>query len=790
MALSKPLFPYRITLYVLLPVVVAGLAFSAVIMRSLTPSLATHLEKSVYSNLALASQMGLEVCEENLDELLSLRMTEDEMMTATMRKDALERIEAISALFPNIDLVVVEEGREVVGWSTDEPPPAADLADLPRKMPEAMEWIVSGRRMLIHARYFPFWRWHIVSLGRRADLLAPEVMAKRTIYISIFGTFAFLVAVFLIVFHTAVNRPLGRLIASTREVARGRFPRLATGRTDEIGHVIEAFNTMVGSLEEDQRRIEQALAGLKDSEKRFRRIFELAAVGIAHLNPDGRFIMVNRKFGDIFGYSQARMLEMTYGDITHPDFQGRLEQALRQDADTFEMEMMCRHAQGKAVWISLFYSVVRDEHGTPRYAVAAALDVTQRRQAAEALAASEERYRRLYEEARSADEVYQSLIQSSADPVVIYDLEGRVLRISPAFTATFGFEEDEIRGGRLDFVPESEKEETSRRIRNLFDGESAVTGFETRRFTKDGRVLDISISASRYYDHEGKPAGMLVFLRDTTEKKVMERQLQQAMKMEAVGNLAGGIAHDFNNVLQAINGYAQILLFNRREGDSGYHELSQILSAGDRASKLVRQLLTFSRRAEAQMRPLNINQEIIQMEKMLRPTIPRMIGIEVRLAEGLWTVNADPVQIEQVLLNLGGNAADAMPGGGTLLVETRNVVLSEEYSRDHLDASPGRYVLMQVSDTGSGIDKETMEHIFEPFYTTKETGKGTGLGLASVYGVVKNHGGHIACYSEMGQGTVFKVYLPAAEQAPVDLADVTPDETRPRRFGNDFGGGR
>ncbi|MBF0528199.1 MAG: response regulator, partial [Deltaproteobacteria bacterium] len=218
------------------------------------------------------------------------------------------------------------------------------------------------------------------------------------------------------------------------------------------------------------------------------------------------------------------------------------------------------------------------------------------------------------------------------------------------------------------------------------------------------------------------------------------------------------------NLLQVISGFTQVILLNKKENNPDYRKLKEIIKAGDRAAQLVRQLLFFSRKAATEKKPIDLNQELEQTLRIMERTIPKMIAIELRLASHLWNIKADPIQIEQILLNLGNNAVDAMPGGGRLVIETKNITLDENYADVSLGVTPGNYVLLSVSDTGQGMDQETIRHIFEPFYTTKEIGKGTGLGLASVYGIVKGHGGHITCYSEPGQGTNFKIYLPALEQ--------------------------
>jgi len=378
----------------------------------------------------------------------------------------------------------------------------------------------------------------------------------------------------------------------------------------------------------------------------------------------------------------------------------------------------------------------------------------------EALRQSRERYKELYDESKKTDEVYRSLLHTSADAIVIYDMEGKARYINPSFTEIFGWTMEEVEGKLIQFVPEPERETTMARIKEIIEEGKGIQGFETKRTTKDGRSIDVSISGSRYYDHEGEPAGMLAILRDTSERKILEAQLRHAHKMEAVGRLAGGIAHDFNNILQAISGYIQILLMEKEPGEPDYSKLEAIEKSAQRASDLTRQLLIFSRKVESKLGSVDLNREIVHVSKLLERTIPKMIRIELHLSEDTKIINADPVRLEQIMMNLGVNARDAMPDGGNLTFETENVILDEEYCKAHLGAKPGEYVLLSISDTGQGMDKETVNHIFEPFFTTKEVGRGTGLGLAMVYGIVKSHGAYIMCDSEPGMGTTFKIYFP------------------------------
>ena len=244
--------------------------------------------------------------------------------------------------------------------------------------------------------------------------------------------------------------------------------------------------------------------------------------------------------------------------------------------------------------------------------------------------------------------------------------------------------------------------------------------------------------------------------------------------MEAVGTLAGGIAHEFNNLLQAVQGYAELFLLRRKKGEASYSELHEIVRAAKRGAELSQQLLTFSRKVESKLRPVDLNLEVEKAIRLLERTIPKMIKIELRLSQGLRPVNADPAQMEQILVNLALNAKDAMPDGGKLTIATENAILDEEYCLRHTEAKLGQCVLLMASDTGHGMEKNTLERIFEPFFTTKGLGEGTGIGLAIVYGIVKNHGGHITCSSKPGAGTSFEIYLPAIEHEVVFEKDAEP----------------
>ena len=297
---------------------------------------------------------------------------------------------------------------------------------------------------------------------------------------------------------------------------------------------------------------------------------------------------------------------------------------------------------------------------------------------------------------------------------------------------------------------------------------------EFRLTASPGTEVPVLLSVRRVV-YNGLDHLLYAFL-DITEYKQMEARLQQAQKMGAVGTLAGGIAHDFNNLLQAILGSIQLILLKGDVTQQGRKLLNQVEKAVQRGADLIRQLLTFSRKVESQLRPVDLNHEIRKIVGLLDKTLPRQVRIELDLSEDVDRIDADPLQLEQVITNLATNARDAMPRGGSMTLRTWRVRLDEENCKGLMDLEPGEYAVIRVSDTGTGMDRETLEHIFEPFFTTKEVGKGTGLGLAMVYGTVKSHGGHITCWSRLGFGTSFDIYL-----RPSTLPAVSPEPTTEKR---------
>ena len=378
--------------------------------------------------------------------------------------------------------------------------------------------------------------------------------------------------------------------------------------------------------------------------------------------------------------------------------------------------------------------------------------------------------RRVGEQLREREEYFRALIEQTHDIIAVLDGDAALKYASPSVGPVLGYTPEELLGRSiLDLVHPEDAEAMVRAFAEGVATGQGGRGLELRLRRKDGgyRIIE---AIGRYLLNDPVVGGVVINARDVTDRRLLERQLVQSQKMEAVGRLAGGVAHDFNNVLTAILGYTGLLLDGLPALSPLRPDLDEIRNAANRATGLTRQLLAFSRKQALETRVLDLNDLVKEMDRLLRRLLGEDVDVVTTLAPGVGQVRADAGQLEQVVVNLAVNARDAMPEGGKLTIETQNVELDQSYAEGHLPVTPGRYVMLAVSDTGIGMSAETMSHVFEPFFTTKEAGKGTGLGLATVYGIVKQSGGSVWCYSEPGQGTTFKVYLPRVD-APVDRVE-------------------
>jgi PAS domain S-box-containing protein len=371
-----------------------------------------------------------------------------------------------------------------------------------------------------------------------------------------------------------------------------------------------------------------------------------------------------------------------------------------------------------------------------------------------------------------------AVLASANDAIIGAQLDGTVTSWNPSAEKLYGWTAAEMIGQPITRIIPPERQGEHAEIMERAGRGEVLPALETVRRRKDGTEATVLLQLSPVHGPKGRIVGVATITHDVTQTRQLEEQFRQAQKMEAIGRLAGGVAHDFNNLLTIINGYSQILLATLPEHDKAVEMVREINRAGDRAAALTRQLLAYSRKQILQPCDLDLNDLVRNLHRMLG----RLIGEDVELvlapAARPYRVKADPTQLEQVLMNLAVNARDAMPQGGKLIIETRQVVLDGGCTEEYAEIRPGAYVQLSVTDTGIGMDQRTQARIFEPFFTTKDQGQGTGLGLATVYGIVKQSGGHIRVSSEPGQGTTFKVYLPLlpdqAEKAPAlpETADL------------------
>lgn len=380
--------------------------------------------------------------------------------------------------------------------------------------------------------------------------------------------------------------------------------------------------------------------------------------------------------------------------------------------------------------------------------------------------AAERQARREAEETlRESEEKFTTAFEFANSGMALVSRESRFLRVNKAFCDMLGYTHSEMLATTLEAVTHLEDIESSRaNTEALCSGDNYTCALEQRYVHKSGAVVWSTVSISGVRDNKGDIPYLIVMIQDVSERQRLEDQLRQAQKMEAIGRLAGGVAHDFNNLLTAILGYSQLVLRRLDERDTSRAEIEEVVKAGERASSLVSQLLAFSRKQMVAPKVLDINAIVRDLHKLLGRLIGEDIELSIRLSPELHNVKADQGQIEQVMLNLAVNARDAMPQGGSLVIETGNAYLDRRYCQEHIGVEPGNYTMIAVGDTGCGMDKETLSHIFEPFFTTKDQGKGTGLGLSTVYGMVKQSRGHIWVCSEIGKGTTFKIYLPSSDE--------------------------
>jgi two-component system, cell cycle sensor histidine kinase and response regulator CckA len=531
-------------------------------------------------------------------------------------------------------------------------------------------------------------------------------------------------------------------------------------------------------LETAREELARSNAELLKSAAQVRLLLDSTAEGVYGLDLEGRFTFVNFACVSMLGYQSADdLLGKVAHDLIHhsrpdgttcPGEECAIFRALGDGREASSETAVLWRADGTSL-IAAHRNHPVLQGGRPVGSVVTFLDITEREQAERDRRRSEERFRRLFD--------------SNTIGIAIADLDGVTLEANAAYVGMLGYSREELIDGKIrwnDLTPPEHRDRDRQALEEL-----RTTGvshpWEKEMLRRDGTRLPVLLGVAMLEASEGT---CIAYFVDLSKSRNLEDQLREAQKMEAVGLLAGGVAHDFNNLLTVVLGHSELLLQRFPPGDETRDGLIEIRQAGERAGTLTRQLLALSRRQILQPAVINLNDIVTELEKMLRRLIREDIHFDLSLDRRIGRVRADPGQIEQVIMNLVVNARDAMPEGGRITIETRNFELDAAYATRHIEVVPGNYVMVAVSDTGTGMTAETRARIFEPFFTTKGPGKGTGLGLSTAHGIVTQSGGSIEVYAEPGKGAVFKVYLPEVD-APAsslnrrsdDLSVVTGTET-------------
>jgi PAS domain S-box-containing protein len=511
-----------------------------------------------------------------------------------------------------------------------------------------------------------------------------------------------------------------------------------------------------------------------------------AIVAVDH---DGTIVQVNSQAQDLFGYDRHELIGQKVEILVpesyrhqHHSHRENFAEAPKTRRMGGDLDLYGRRRNGSEFPVEISLSPVSTEQGA--FVLSAIRDISDRKRIEEELRrANEELHRRSAEQLGEYRSRLASIIDSSEDAILSKDLNGIITSWNRGAEHMYGYGPEEVIGKHISLLTPSDRpDEISEILQKVAKGES-TEHYESVRVTKDGRHLNVSVSVSPLRDALDGIVGASAIVRDITAQKRTEGQIRQSQKMEAIGRLAGGVAHDFNNILGIINACTEFLRDRIDPAAEPFLYVDNIKKATERGASLTKQLLAFSRTSAIQPRLLDLNERLRDISKLLRPLLGDDVEILVVPKSSSAVIEADPSQLDQIVVNLAVNARDAMPRGGKFILETGAVRFDEAFADQHQALPAGKYILLTVSDTGTGMDEATISRIFEPFFTTKEVGKGNGLGLATVYGIVKQSAGHILVYSELGHGTTFKIYLPSADHKIGVGSTAEPETVSPKRQG-------
>ena len=512
----------------------------------------------------------------------------------------------------------------------------------------------------------------------------------------------------------------------------------------------EGEQALLSQLRDLTERRRQEMA-LRDAEEKYRSLVENSVAGVAVIQGD-RFVYVNPKFTEIIGYTQTEVLALHSAlDLILDDDRALVEESARQrlegEVGAVHYTARVRRKDGRVIVIEVNGAVTTYLGKTA--VISTLLDITERHRTEEQLRESEARFRTLFEEAPIG--------------MVIASMDTRIQRVNAAFCQMLGYTGPELAGRSIvDLTHPDDPAGTPESAAKVFADARLGTRISKRYLRKDGTSVSAETTVSTIKDLKQDVTYAVAMVEDVTEQRELETQLERVMRLESVGQLAGGVAHNFNNALTAISGYADLLTRRFDENDPACHDLEQIQKVTEEAAKLTQQLLAFSREERLRPKRFSLNDSVQSTKELLAPLLGDSVQIDLHLGHHLPQVSSDQSQIEQVITNLILNARDAMPDGGRLTIETSAVELDLAAAHNRPDVQPGRYVRLSVTDTGTGMDEETMTRVFEPFFTTKEPGQGVGLGLAMAHGVLKQSGGFISVDSKPNAGSTFAVHLPDA----------------------------